>query len=115
LIFDFLNAIIKIPKAGYINALDFASPKELAEYLLYLDKNVTAYNSYFKWKKHVSFGEGMTFSFFCSMCIQLQLENYFGVKKKVIDDISVFWSKKVNCKNLNFIKNGNKIEKFNFN
>jgi hypothetical protein len=78
--------------------LDFASPKHLAEYLIYLDKNVTAYNSYFKWKKHVSFyNNSNSFGPICNMCIQLQLENYFGIKKRVIDDIPGYWSKKNNC------------------
>ncbi|CAH3159964.1 unnamed protein product, partial [Porites evermanni] len=36
---------------SYINALDFSTVKDLAEYLHYLDKNITAYNEYFKWRK----------------------------------------------------------------
>jgi hypothetical protein len=44
-----------VPKSGFINAADYKSPKELANYLNYLDSNKTAYNSYFKWKKHVKF------------------------------------------------------------
>jgi hypothetical protein len=42
-----------IPKSAYINALDFASPALLAEYLSYLDRNSTAYNQYLKWKRFV--------------------------------------------------------------
>ena len=42
-----------LPKSAYINALDFQSPRHLTEYLLYLSKNTTAYNSYFKWKKYI--------------------------------------------------------------
>jgi len=37
---------------SYINANNFKGPKELAEYLNYLDKNDTALEEYFKWKKH---------------------------------------------------------------
>ena len=33
---------------SFINAADFESVKELADYLKYLDKNDTAYNQYFK-------------------------------------------------------------------
>ena len=40
------------PPHSYIDVRDFKSPKHLADYLLYLDKNHTAYMSYFKWKEH---------------------------------------------------------------
>lgn len=43
-------AQIAIP-GSFINALDFDSVKALAEYLLYLDKNDTAYMEYFAWRK----------------------------------------------------------------
>ena len=36
------------PPKSYINALDYESPEELANYLLYLDKNHTAYKEYFE-------------------------------------------------------------------
>ena len=35
---------------SFINAADFDSVKDLADYLKYLDKNDTAYNQYFKWR-----------------------------------------------------------------
>ena len=35
---------------SFINAADFDSVKDLADYLKYLDKNETAYNQYFQWK-----------------------------------------------------------------
>lgn len=50
-----ISYLFKIPKSGYINALDFQSPKHLSDYLNYLDSNKTAYNEYFRWKKHVRF------------------------------------------------------------
>ena len=36
---------------SYINVLNFDSVKALADYLLYLDKNDTAYMEYFSWRK----------------------------------------------------------------
>ena len=102
-----------MPPSGYINVLDFKSPKDLADYLLYLDKNTTAYNAYFKWKKHISFFDvsPSTSSSFvvepvmapiCSMCIQLYLERHFDVKmkKQVIEDAGRIWNKKLDCNNL---------------
>ena len=38
------------PPHSYINALDFKSLKELANYILYLDKNDEEYLKYFWWK-----------------------------------------------------------------
>lgn len=42
-----------LPKSTYIDALDFGSPKTLAEYMIYLAHNKTAYNSYFAWKQYM--------------------------------------------------------------
>jgi alpha-1,3-fucosyltransferase 10 len=43
---------------SYIDANDFAGPRELAEYLRYLDGNDAAYEEYFAWRK-----EGLSESF----------------------------------------------------
>lgn len=37
---------------SFIHVDDFASPKELADYLLYLDKHDDMYRKYFQWRKH---------------------------------------------------------------
>ena len=36
---------------SYINVFDFSSLEELADYLMFLDKNDGEYNKYFEWKK----------------------------------------------------------------
>ncbi|XP_018010964.1 glycoprotein 3-alpha-L-fucosyltransferase A [Hyalella azteca] len=38
------------PPHSFINVFDFPSVRHLADYLIYLDKNDTAYNEYFQWK-----------------------------------------------------------------
>ena len=38
------------PPHSFINAMDFSSPNDLAEYLKYLISNSTAYNEYFKFE-----------------------------------------------------------------
>jgi hypothetical protein len=43
---------VMCPAKSVIDVNDFASAKELANYLLYLDDNNSAYLSYFKWKDH---------------------------------------------------------------
>ena len=37
------------PEHSYINAADFASPQDLADYLRHLDENDEEYLSYFWW------------------------------------------------------------------
>eukprot|EP00727_Mastigamoeba_balamuthi_P010251 m51a1_g5849 hypothetical protein (766) ;mRNA; r:327797-331385 len=60
-----------------ISVHDFASPKELAKYLLYLDKNETAYNEYLSWKTEGPsqvFREKMDLSLVhssCRLCIRV--------------------------------------------
>ncbi|XP_015123396.1 alpha-(1,3)-fucosyltransferase C-like [Diachasma alloeum] len=39
------------PSNSYINTLDFHSPKQLAQFLIRLTKNLAEYAKYFKWKK----------------------------------------------------------------
>ncbi|EDO46847.1 predicted protein, partial [Nematostella vectensis] len=56
---------VAIP-GSFINILDFSSVQALAEYLDYLDRNDTAYNEYFRWRRHfkVKVSEPWT----CQMC-----------------------------------------------
>ena len=105
--FIFTNKIkfnLKVPKSAYINVLDYKSPQDLANYLLYLDKNATAYNSYFKWKKHISFTHQLI-NPICSMCIQLHLESFIGYQNKVVANVEDFWNVKKDCKRFNAFTN----------
>ena len=71
---------------------DYASPENLAKYLLYLDHNHTAYNSYFEWKKFVNFNSKVPrFSVLCDMCIKLHMERFTGIKKKIYENIQSYW------------------------
>ncbi|KAF2367833.1 Glycosyl transferase family 10 [Trinorchestia longiramus] len=38
------------PKSSYIDVFDFPDVKSLADYIIYLDSNATAYNEYFRWQ-----------------------------------------------------------------
>ena len=53
------------PPQSYIHVDDFESPKELAEYLLELDKDDHRYNSYFLWKGSGTF---IDTKFWCRLC-----------------------------------------------
>ena len=80
--------------------MDFPNPKDLANYLLYLDKNNTAYNEYFKWKKHIKKSNHIpSMSMICDMCIKLHLETFFGIERKKIDNMD-FLNKR-HCKQPN--------------
>jgi hypothetical protein len=90
-----------IPKSGYINAFDFPNPNKLAEYLIYLNGNKTAYNSYFKWKKYIKFiDNGLHYAVICEFCILLNLDFHEGIKRSVITDMNKFWSSKTDCNNI---------------
>lgn len=55
------------PPNSYVNALDFASPKELAEYLKYLARDPRRYQSLLRWKKYYRIESG-TKRAICSLC-----------------------------------------------
>ncbi|VDK26782.1 unnamed protein product [Taenia asiatica] len=44
-----------LPPHSYINVDNYKSIRQLTDYLLYLDKNDTAYAAYFAWKEHGRF------------------------------------------------------------
>ena len=91
-----------VPKSGYINAVDFSTPEHLAEYLLFLDKNKTAYNSFFKWKKYIKFKDSsLRNGHICELCVRLNLDVYEGIENHVITDMKKFWSVENNCRGVN--------------
>ncbi|CAG5134563.1 unnamed protein product [Candidula unifasciata] len=53
------------PPHSYIHVDEFESPRELAEYLLKLDKHDALYNEYFQWK---GTGELINTFFWCRVC-----------------------------------------------
>ena len=79
--------------------MDYESPQKMGEYLNYLNKNTTAYNEYFQWKRHVKFLDyTIEFGMICEMCIQLHLEDFYGMKQNVITDFDKYWNVAEQCK-----------------
>ena len=91
---DYYSADV-VPPGSFISVQDFPSVKALAEYLLYLDKNDTAYNEYFSWKQ--KFASKSIDSFpACDVCDALHDE---CLKPKVYSDMfKTFWNEDVDCK-----------------
>ncbi|PFX34009.1 Glycoprotein 3-alpha-L-fucosyltransferase A [Stylophora pistillata] len=86
-----------VPPGSFISVQDFPSVKALAEYLLYLDKNDTAYNEYFKWKKEFAYKRKLRFRYAaCDICDALHNE---CLKPKFYKDVfKTFWNDDVDCK-----------------
>ncbi len=87
------------PKSGYINALDYESPKDLADYMKYLNNNKTAYNEYFKWKKYLSYTSNPPkMAFLCEMCIKLHLEEQINqIEVKKLNFVKKLYNMYENC------------------
>ena len=88
---------IAIP-GSYLNVLDYPSVKALADYLLHLDKNNTAYNEYFRWKTKYKVGGCLHgndlsrhYHWTCDLCT---LANNASAKRKVYEHLQDFWSRK---------------------
>ena len=84
---------------SYINVFDFDSIKTLADYLLYLDKNDTAYMEYFVWRKLYKvdgYLTGATFNkhypWTCDICAKAQ-----NPKRKSYKRISDFRDPSTHC------------------
>ena len=86
------------PKSAYINILDYSGSQELANYLLFLSRNRTAYNQYFEWKRFIRPAQTKPFqAHLCEMCIQLNLEKYQGFHYSQIKDPNYTMAAKSNC------------------
>ena len=104
-VMGYANYSYYLPKSGYINALDFASPKNLADYLMYLAHNKTAYNSYFAWKKFIKIDSRKSIGgYLCEMCIKLQLEENTGIiERKQLKNMKKTFGLFENCLDINLL------------
>jgi hypothetical protein len=84
-----------IPKSAYIDVRDFGRVEDLMAYLIYLSKNATAYNSYFKWRQFIVPVDHQ-YQVYCDMCVKLNLETFYGVANKTFN-IRNTWNVKKKC------------------
>lgn len=75
------------PPHSYINARDFNSPKELAAYLMLLDKNDDQYARYFDWKKDYDVNIP-DMGGWCDLC---RMAHDNSLPPKVYHDIEKWW------------------------
>lgn len=83
------------PQKSYIHVDEFASAKELADYLHIIDKNDDLYNSYFKWK---GTGEFINTYFWCRLCSMLHDEASIS-QPKWYEDVNEWWRGQGVCTN----------------
>ena len=81
------------PPHSYIHVGDFKSPKELADYLLLLDKNDALYRRYFEWRKEWKVIRRPKIGF-CQLCQKL---NDLTEPYKIYEDISKWWLDDAPC------------------
>jgi len=94
------------PPHSFINVLDFPSIRDLADYLIKLDKNDAMYNEYFWWKKHYKVRNGMLYSglhyrTYCSLCAALHNPSHRS-DIQVYWNMKTWWKDKSDCKTLKF-------------
>lgn len=78
------------PKHSYIHVEEFASPKQLAEYLHKLSQDDQLYNSYFQWRGtgHV---EWTPKKYFCHLCAMLH-DNSTMSRSKWYANVDAWWN-----------------------
>ena len=116
------------PPHSHIDIRDFKSPKHLADYLLYLDKNDTVYMSYFNWRKdyEVKLPDCSGPTVFCHLCRYMHTNNSTKITKDYnkwyyrksecvngYDEIKFGWSKNYHTQNLKAYWRGAVYQTFN--
>lgn len=82
------------PAQSYVDALAFKSPKQLAEHLIVLSRNYTAYSSYFKWKETHQLATWDVD--FCALCSKLHSRQF--QRTSVYTDMRVWWEQQGRCR-----------------
>lgn len=78
----------QLPYKSFIYVEDFATPKDLAEYLHKVDKNDDLYNSYFQWRGTGEIIDKFTY-LWCRICALLHDE--YTMTSRWYDDVNKWW------------------------
>ena len=79
-----------LPPHSFINVRKFKSPRQLAQYLIYLDHNHTAYRAYFAWRKSYITTHGNM----CRVCQALHSKSMMRPRNI---NCSKFWNSSTMC------------------
>lgn len=79
-----------VPPYSVINANDFETVEDLADYLKFLSKDLDEYKKYFWWKKHYKIVEDGDSVAYCNLCKKINEMNVKH-KKQVYVDILKWW------------------------
>ncbi|XP_057368602.1 alpha-(1,3)-fucosyltransferase C-like [Daphnia carinata] len=85
------------PRHSFINAAKFENVKQLANYMMLLDKNDTLYNQYFWWKPHFKILNRADHQNvgYCHLCAALH--NRTLIPPKVYHNMTEWWAAKAKC------------------
>ncbi len=72
---------------SYIDSSKFDSIKALADYLLYLNSNDSAYNEYFSWKSHYTTNVGAEGDLHCEVCTEVYSEKFEKTTLMTLSDV----------------------------
>lgn len=87
-----------LPPKSYINAENFASVEDLANYLKFLSKNVDEYAKYFWWKKYYSVNSAGAVPV-CEICAKV---NQYGHNRRQFYDDIFLWFYNGQCRKPKF-------------
>ena len=97
-----------IPSTGYIDVRNFKSPRHLASYIDYLDKNTTAYLEYFQWRQYALSIKPQ--KYMCELCLKLFLDDR-DHKQQSLKRIDQYWNRNTQCHSYTKNQNGTWIMK----
>jgi len=84
------------PPKSFINVRDFKTIKELADYLLWLDRNPKEYAKYFEWKEYFEVIEFARLNIWCDVCEKVTKERDTGwPEKKTWGDLRAWFLTKI--------------------
>ena len=104
IVFDLHGNYAKLaPAKSYINALDFPTVRDLADYLKLLDDNDDLYNQYFEWKEHFGVFRGPVSQYFRGLCRLCSVLHEPDEPASIYRNISKWWFSDSRCMILDFV------------